>query len=118
MSTATTERIKRQLEQNKILLYMKGTPLFPNCGFSSQVVRILDQLNTNYAYVNVLENPDIRSELPVYAQWPTFPQLYIQGELIGGCDIITELFQKGELQRSLEAVDGLADAPHSLLAVE
>lgn len=105
--TNTIERIKRQISKNPVLLYMKGSSLFPMCGFSARVVNILESLNTQYAYVNVLENPDIRSILPKYANWPTFPQLYIQGELIGGCDILTEMQEKGELRPLLEAASAI-----------
>lgn len=98
----TLERIKQQIEGNDCLLYMKGSPQFPQCGFSGQVVHILKLCKAQFAYVNILENPDIRQTLPMYANWPTFPQLYIKGELIGGCDIVTELFEKGELQTQLE----------------
>lgn len=103
----TIERIKRQINKNPVLLYMKGSSLFPMCGFSARVVQILESMNTQYAYVNVLENPDIRSTLPKYANWPTFPQLYIQGELIGGCDILSEMHEKGELRPLLEAVSAI-----------
>ena len=106
---ATLARIKRQIANNPVLLYMKGTPDFPMCGFSGRVVQILNMLNTKYSYVNVLENPDIRATLPTYANWPTFPQLYVQGELIGGCDIVTELQQKGELKPILETVQALSN---------
>ncbi len=112
MATAesdTIERIKRQISKNPVLLYMKGSSLFPMCGFSARVVKILESLNTEYAYVNVLENPDIRATLPKYANWPTFPQLYIQGELIGGCDILTEMHEKGELRPLLEAASALKE---------
>ncbi len=115
----TLDRIKRQIGSNTVLLYMKGSPDFPMCGFSGRVIQILDALNTQYAYVNILENPDIRATLPVYAKWPTFPQLYIQGELIGGCDIVSELYHKGELKPLLEKVEALMTAkPTSSIAVE
>ena len=100
--TDTLTRIKQQIADNPVLLYMKGTPDFPQCGFSSQTVNALKACGATFAHVNVLENPDIRAELPKYANWPTFPQLYIQGELIGGCDIVMELFQSGELATMLE----------------
>lgn len=117
--TVILERIKRQIAGNTVLLYMKGTPDFPMCGFSGRVVQILDALNTKYAYVNILENPDIRGTLPSYAKWPTFPQLYIQGELIGGCDIVAELHQKGELRLLLENAKTLMTAkPEPVLATE
>ena len=85
-----------------MILYMKGTPQFPQCGFSAQVAKILELCSAKYTFVNVLENPDIRSTLPQYAQWPTFPQLYINGELIGGCDILTEMYENGELAVQIE----------------
>ncbi len=103
----TIERIKQQIAKASILLYMKGTPPFPQCGFSSQVVQVLKQYGVPFDYVNVLENPDIRQALPIYANWPTFPQLYVKGELIGGCDIVTELHQSGELQAILDSVSAL-----------
>lgn len=94
----TIDRIKQQIGENDILIYMKGSPKLPMCGFSAQAVQALMQCGEEFAYVDILENPDIRSELPKYANWPTFPQLWVNGELIGGCDIILEMFQKGELQ--------------------
>lgn len=104
----TTELIKQQIARNPVILYMKGTPQFPMCGFSAQVIQVLKQLKAKVSYVNVLENPDIRVELPKYAQWPTFPQLYIQGELIGGCDIVLELQAKNDLLPLLEAANAIA----------
>jgi monothiol glutaredoxin len=95
---STIERIKQQISENPILLYMKGSPKMPNCGFSSQASQALMSCGEPFAYVDILQNPDIRSELPKYADWPTFPQLWVEGELIGGCDIIMEMFQQGELQ--------------------
>jgi monothiol glutaredoxin len=94
----TIDKIKQQIAENSILLYMKGSPKLPSCGFSSQASQALMQCGQEFAYVDILQNPDIRAELPAYAQWPTFPQLWIGGELVGGCDIIMEMFQKGELQ--------------------
>ena len=108
-NTDTIERIKRQIAEHPVLLYMKGNPDFPSCGFSASVAQILNHLNTHYAYVDILDNPDIRATLPQYANWPTFPQLYIQGELVGGCDIVTELFEQGELQPMLESVSALGE---------
>ncbi|MFT5758169.1 MAG: monothiol glutaredoxin [Alteromonadaceae bacterium] len=99
----TIERIKQQLSENSILLYMKGSPKLPNCGFSSQASQALISCDEKFAYVDILQNPDIRAELPKYADWPTFPQLWIDGELIGGCDIILEMFQQGELQTLVKA---------------
>ena len=94
----TIEKIKQQISENPILIYMKGSPKLPSCGFSSQASQALMQCGEPFAYVDILQNPDIRAELPAYAEWPTFPQLWVDGELVGGCDIILEMFQKGELQ--------------------
>lgn len=96
------EAIKQQVEGNPILLYMKGTPQFPQCGFSSQTVQALMATGARFAYVNVLEEPEIRANLPKYANWPTFPQLYVEGELVGGCDIILEMYQSGDLQNLVD----------------
>lgn len=93
----TEALIKQQIAENNVLLYMKGTPQFPQCGFSARTVEALIQIGQPFAYVNILENPEIRSTLPRIANWPTFPQLWIKGELIGGCDIVMEMMQKGEL---------------------
>ena len=97
MST-TLDTIKEQIENNPILLYMKGNPQMPQCGFSSQAVQALMACEVKFAFVNILDNPDIRAELPKYANWPTFPQLWVNGELVGGCDIIIEMYQSGELK--------------------
>ena len=94
----TIARIKQQIAENNILLYMKGSPKLPSCGFSSQASQALMACGEKFAYVDILQNPDIRAELPAYADWPTFPQLWVDGELIGGCDIILEMYQQGELQ--------------------
>ena len=94
----TLDKIKEQIAENPILLYMKGSPKLPSCGFSSQVAQVMMACGQKFAYVDILQNPDIRQELPKYAQWPTFPQLWVNGELIGGCDIILAMYQKGELQ--------------------
>ncbi len=112
----TLERIKSQIQNHSLLLYMKGTPQFPQCGFSGQVAHILRLCKAKYAYVNILENPDIRQTLPLYADWPTFPQLYLKGELIGGCDIITELFEKGELLKQLTAANVVAGEMETIAA--
>ena len=93
------DRIREQIEGNRIVIYMKGTPQFPQCGFSSHATQALQACGAEFAYINILEDPEIRQNLPRYANWPTFPQLYINGELIGGCDIIMELFQRGELHK-------------------
>lgn len=94
--------IKQQLEQNDIVLYMKGTPQFPQCGFSSKAVSLLKACNAKFASVNVLENPEIRQGIKDYSQWPTIPQLYVKGEFIGGSDIMTEMYESGELQAMIE----------------
>ena len=94
----TLDKIKQQIAENPILLYMKGSPKLPNCGFSAQASQVVMSCGEPFAYVDILQNPDIRAELPKYADWPTFPQLWIEGELVGGCDIIMEMHQKGELQ--------------------
>lgn len=101
----TIDKIKQQLSENKIILYMKGTPENPQCGFSARAVQYIKACEVNFAYVDILSNPDIRQTLPSYADWPTFPQLYVKGELIGGSDIIVELYENGELETLLrEAV--------------
>ncbi len=92
------DTIKEQIESNDILLYMKGSPNQPQCGFSGRTVQALMQCGERFAYVDILSNPEIRTNLPKYANWPTFPQLWVKGELIGGCDIVTEMAESGELQ--------------------
>lgn len=96
------ERIKTTVESNSIVLFMKGTPQFPMCGFSSRASQALQQAGAEFASVNVLEDPEIRANLPRYSNWPTFPQLFINGELIGGCDITLELAASGELERMVK----------------
>jgi monothiol glutaredoxin len=93
------ERIQKQVDENPIVIYMKGTPQMPSCGFSSRTAQALQGCGVEFAYVNVLADPEVFENLPRFADWPTFPQVYINGELIGGCDITLELFQKGELQK-------------------
>ncbi|WP_043873645.1 Grx4 family monothiol glutaredoxin [Legionella massiliensis] len=105
----TIDKIKQQIAENAILLYMKGTPKMPQCGFSARAVQCIDACGVTFAYVDILANPDIRQILPQYADWPTFPQLFVKGELIGGSDIIVELYQQGELETLLrEAVESQA----------
>ncbi|MDQ4426595.1 Grx4 family monothiol glutaredoxin [Thalassolituus sp.] len=94
--------IKDQIENNDILLYMKGSPNQPLCGFSARTVQAVMDCGQKFAYVDVLSNQDIRANLPKYGNWPTFPQLWVQGELVGGCDIVTEMYEKGELKTLLE----------------
>jgi monothiol glutaredoxin len=93
------ERIRTEVESHAIVLYMKGTPQFPMCGFSSRAAQALMECEAKFHFVNVLAHPDIRASLPRYSDWPTFPQLFINGELIGGCDIALELHASGELKR-------------------
>lgn len=97
------ETIKQQIEQNAILLYMKGSPDAPQCGFSMRTAQAVMACGKRFAFVDVLSNPDIRAQLPAYANWPTFPQLWVKGELIGGCDIVTDMHAKGELQPLLDS---------------
>jgi monothiol glutaredoxin len=94
--------IDNEVKANDVVLFMKGTPQFPMCGFSGQVVQILDYLGVAYKGLNVLENDDLRQGVKAYSNWPTIPQLYVKGEFVGGCDIIREMFQAGELQALLK----------------
>lgn len=94
--------IREQIKEHKVLLYMKGTPQFPQCGFSARAVEVLTQIGRPFAFVNILENPEIRATLPQIANWPTFPQLWINGELMGGSDIILQMYQSGELKPLVE----------------
>ena len=103
---STLDVIKQQINENDVILYMKGTPQFPQCGFSARTVEAMMHVGKPFAYVNILENPDIRAELPNYANWPTFPQLWVKGELIGGCDIVAEMAQKGELAEVINEAVG------------
>lgn len=107
------ERIDEAVKTNPVIIFMKGTPQMPQCGFSSRAAQALAACGKPFAYVNVLADPEIFQQLPQYANWPTFPQIYINGELIGGCDITLEMYQKGELQQMVnEAVqDKPADKP-------
>lgn len=93
--------IKSTIENNDVVLFMKGTPVFPQCGFSSVVARVLDHLQVDFESVNVLEDADIRQGIKDFSNWPTIPQLYVKGEFVGGCDIIKEMFETGELQAHL-----------------
>lgn len=104
------ETIKDQIENNAVILYMKGTPQFPQCGFSARAVEALMSVGRPFAYVNILEHPEIRAELPKYANWPTFPQLWVKQELIGGSDIILEMAQSGELKTLIEEASPAASA--------
>ena len=95
------ERIKEQLDSNPVLVYMKGTPDFPQCGFSGQTVAALKAIGRPFSYVNIFDDPEIREGLKTYSNWPTFPQLYVDGELVGGCDIVVEMYHSGELKKLL-----------------
>ena len=103
------ERIKEQLESNPVLVYMKGTPDFPQCGFSGQTVAALKAIGRPFSYVNIFDDPEIREGLKTYSNWPTFPQLYVDGELVGGCDIVVEMYNSGELQKLLTETDASND---------
>jgi len=96
------ERIKQQIEGNSIVIFMKGDPQFPMCGFSARTSAAMQESGIDFAYVNVLADPEIRENLKVYSDWPTYPQLYINGELVGGHDIVMQLYESGELKRMME----------------
>jgi len=102
------ERIKDQLS-NPVVLYMKGTPDFPQCGFSSQVVQVLQACGAKYTYVNILDDQALREALKSYSNWPTYPQLYVNGKLVGGCDIIMDIHNKGELESLLTAANAAVE---------
>ena len=97
------ENIKQQIAANPVILFMKGSPNAPQCGFSMRASQALMACGQRFAYVDVLSNPEIRAELPKYANWPTFPQLWVKGELVGGCDIVTEMHEKGELKPLIDS---------------
>jgi monothiol glutaredoxin len=97
------DTIKDQIESNPVILYMKGNPNQPQCGFSARTVQALMACGERFAFVDVLSNPEIRANLPKYANWPTFPQLWVGGELVGGCDIVCEMHENGELQPLVKA---------------
>jgi monothiol glutaredoxin len=97
-----TERIRAQLDAAPVVLFMKGTPDFPQCGFSAQTAGALRALKAEYRHVNIFEEPELREALKAYSSWPTYPQLYVKGELIGGCDIVTEMYRSGELKTLLQ----------------
>ncbi len=100
--TETNGAIQAEVKAQDVVLFMKGTPVFPQCGFSSQVVQILSYLGVQFKGVNVLENEDIRQGIKAFSNWPTIPQLYVKGEFVGGCDIVREMFEQGELRPFLE----------------
>jgi monothiol glutaredoxin len=106
------ERIQKQVDENPVILYMKGTPEFPQCGFSNRAAQVLKACGVPFAAVNILADQEIAEGLPHFANWPTFPQLYIKGQLVGGSDIMLELHQKGELQKMLAEALGPTSRPN------
>jgi monothiol glutaredoxin len=98
MADTISERIQSDITSNDVMLYMKGTPMFPQCGFSARVIQILTHMGVPFQAANVLEDAELREGVKAFSQWPTIPQLYVKGEFVGGCDIITEMFQDGELE--------------------
>ena len=101
--TAALTDIKAKIDANPVMLFMKGTPQFPQCGFSSVVIQILDHLGVDYDTANVLETDELRQGIKEFSDWPTIPQLYVKGEFVGGCDILREMFENGELRTLLES---------------
>ncbi len=110
MSNPVFERIRADITENPVVLYMKGTAMFPQCGFSARVVQILTHMGVKFKSVNVLEDPSLREGIKQFTNWPTIPQLYVKGEFVGGCDIVTEMFQSGELA-ALFAEKGVEHKP-------
>jgi monothiol glutaredoxin len=102
MADTVAQRIQNDIAQNDVFLYMKGTPMFPQCGFSARVVQILTHMEVPFQSANVLEDPELREGIKGFSQWPTIPQLYVKGEFVGGCDIVSEMFQAGELETLLK----------------
>lgn len=101
MANPIHERIQGEIDRNDVMLYMKGTPLFPQCGFSARVIQILSHMGVPFESANVLEDMELREGIKEFSNWPTVPQLYVKGEFVGGCDIVTEMFQSGELESML-----------------
>ncbi len=97
------ERIRDEIGKNDVLLFMKGTPVFPQCGFSAAVVDVLSEVGVKFNSINILVDPEMREGIKAFSQWPTIPQLYVKGEFVGGCDIIREMFETGELEQLLKA---------------
>ncbi len=96
------QRIDQEVGSNDVVLFMKGTPVFPQCGFSAVVVQVLSHLGVKFKGINVLEDPSIRDGIKEYSSWPTIPQLYVKGEFVGGCDIVREMFETGELEQAFD----------------
>ncbi len=109
-NTDIEQTIRDQIAEHKVLLYMKGTPQFPQCGFSARAIEVLTKIGRPFAFVNILENPEIRATLPSIANWPTFPQLWVNGELMGGSDIILQMYESGELAPLIEEHSSAPDA--------
>jgi monothiol glutaredoxin len=105
MENPVFERIRQDISESDVVLYMKGTPVFPQCGFSAAVVQVLTHLGVKFKGINVLEDPGLRQGIKDFSNWPTIPQLYVKGEFVGGCDIIREMFESGELQDLLSGQD-------------
>jgi monothiol glutaredoxin len=102
MSDQVIDRIKDEIGKNDVLLFMKGTPVFPQCGFSAAVVDVLSELGVKFHGINILVDPELRQGIKEFSQWPTIPQLYVKGEFVGGCDIVREMFETGELEQLLK----------------
>jgi monothiol glutaredoxin len=117
-SNPLRDEIQKAIDENPVILFMKGTPEQPMCGFSARTVAILQSLGKPFAAVNVLPDPRIRQELSALSNWPTIPQLFVDGELIGGCDIVSEMYESGELQQALGAEPGPAPEPSASLGPE
>ena len=103
------EDFQEQIKTHNILLYMKGSPKLPQCGFSSKAVQVLMACGEQFAFVDILANPEIRTNLPKYANWPTFPQLWVGGELVGGCDILIDMYNSGDLQKLISEAAGKSE---------
>src|SRR3954470_12178358 len=117
MADTIAQRIQSDIARNDVFLYMKGTPMFPQCGFSARVVQILSFMEVPFQSANVLEDPELREGIKEFSQWPTIPQLYVKGEFVGGCDIVSEMFQAGELETLLKDKGGPVKAPAQAQAV-
>ena len=102
MADTIADRIQGDIQKNDVMLYMKGTPMFPQCGFSARVIQILTHMGVPFQSANVLEDDELREGIKTFSQWPTVPQLYVKGEFVGGCDIVSEMFQAGELETLLK----------------
>ena len=111
MKDPVQERIEREISEHDVVLFMKGTPVFPQCGFSSVVVQVLSHLSVKFKGIDVLSDPALRQGLKAFSDWPTLPQLYVKGKFVGGCDIVREMFQSGELQTLLKDKGVVTKAP-------